>query len=155
MKLPLVDKANLSYDSPCPWDSSYATVGDALLIPTKIYVKACLPLIRQGLVKGMAHITGGGLLENLPRSLPETCRAEISFHPPLPPVFKWLQQTSGLDDTEMLRTFNCGIGMILILSEDNLEATKNLLAASGTDEVYYMGRIATGDQKVVMKSNLH
>jgi phosphoribosylamine--glycine ligase/phosphoribosylglycinamide formyltransferase/phosphoribosylformylglycinamidine cyclo-ligase/phosphoribosylamine--glycine ligase/phosphoribosylformylglycinamidine cyclo-ligase len=151
----LVEKANLSYDSPCPWDSTYATVGDALLTPTKIYVQSCLPLIRQGLVKGMAHITGGGLLENLPRSLPENCLAEISFHPPLPPVFKWLQQTSGLDDTEMLRTFNCGIGMILILSEDNLDATKDILSKSGTDEVYEMGRISTGDRKVMMKVNLH
>ena len=150
----LVEKANLSYDNPCPWDSMHATVGDALLTPTKIYVKSCLPLIRQGLVKGMAHITGGGLLENLPRSLPDDCLAEISFHPPLPPVFKWLKQTSGLEDTEMLRTFNCGIGMILILSKDNLEMTKNILAESGTDEVYEMGVIATGDRKVVMKVNL-
>ena len=150
----LVEKANLAYDAPCPWDPTFATVGDALLTPTKIYVKSCLPLIRQGLVKGMAHITGGGLLENLPRSLPENCLAEISFHPPLPPVFKWLQQTSGLDDTEMLRTFNCGIGMILILSEDNLVATKTILADVGTDEVYEMGRITTGDRKVSMKVNL-
>ena len=90
----------------------------------------------------------------MPRSLPENCLAEISFHPPLPPVFKWLQQTSGLDDTEMLRTFNCGIGMILILSEDNLVATKTILADVGTDEVYEMGRITTGDRKVAMKVNL-
>lgn len=150
----LIEKEGLKYDSPCPWDTSHATVGDALMIPTKIYVKSCLPLIKQGLLKGLAHITGGGLLENLPRSLPEGLTAEISSHPPLPPVFKWMQQASGLDDIEMLRTFNCGIGMVLILSRENLQAAMIILASAGVVDVYQLGVLVKGNREVRMKSNL-
>jgi formyltetrahydrofolate-dependent phosphoribosylglycinamide formyltransferase len=150
----LVEKSKLSYESPCPWDTNYATVGDALLVPTKIYVKSCLPLIRQRFVKGMAHITGGGLLENLPRSLPEGHAAEISYHPPLPPVFQWLKETSGLDDTEMLRTFNCGIGMVVILSSSDVPAAKELLMSLGESEVYDLGTVIKGDRQVLMKVHL-
>jgi phosphoribosylaminoimidazole synthetase len=99
----LVERAGLTFSSPCPRDSSKATIGEALLTPTKIYVKACLPLIKANLVKGMAHITGGGrLLENLPRSLPVGVMASVTSHPPLPPVFKGMKEASGLDDKEML-----------------------------------------------------
>jgi formyltetrahydrofolate-dependent phosphoribosylglycinamide formyltransferase len=135
----LIEKEGLSYDSPCPWDSNVTTVGDSLLTPTKIYVKSCVPLIKKGLIKGMAHITGGGLLENLPRSLPKGVGASVTGHPPLPSVFKWMKEASGLDDTEMLRTFNCGIGMVLILDPANVVEAKDMLMAAGEKEVFDLG----------------
>jgi formyltetrahydrofolate-dependent phosphoribosylglycinamide formyltransferase len=152
----LIEKEGLTYDSPCPWESqsSPCTVGDSLLTPTRIYVKACLPLVKKGLVKGMAHITGGGLLENLPRSLPDGVAASITAHPPLPPVFKWLQQSSGLDDSEMLRTFNCGIGMVLLVSQSNVSAVKELLLANGESTVYELGVLTEGNKKVIVKGLL-
>jgi phosphoribosylaminoimidazole (AIR) synthetase len=94
----LIEKEGLSYGSPCPWDSNVETVGDSLLTPTKIYVQAFLPLLKKGLVKGMAHITGGGLLENLPRTRPKGIGVEITNHPSLPSVFPWMKSVSGLDD---------------------------------------------------------
>lgn len=148
----LVDKQGLNYESPCPWESG-KTIGDSLLTPTKIYVKACVPLLKQGLLKGLAHITGGGLLENLPRSLPKDVSAEITLHPPLLPVFKWIQDASGLDDTELLRTFNCGIGMVLILPKENAQTVKNMLLAAGEIDVYDMGVLVEGDGEVVMKTS--
>jgi phosphoribosylamine--glycine ligase/phosphoribosylglycinamide formyltransferase/phosphoribosylformylglycinamidine cyclo-ligase/phosphoribosylamine--glycine ligase/phosphoribosylformylglycinamidine cyclo-ligase len=140
----LIEKEGLSYGSPCPWDTNIETVGDSLLTPTKIYVKACLPLIKKGLVKGMAHITGGGLLENLPRTLPKGIGAEVTFHPSLPPVFSWMRTASGLDDTEMLRTFNCGIGMILVVDKSNVEEAKKMLVDAGEDSVFEMGSLVEG-----------
>jgi phosphoribosylaminoimidazole synthetase len=140
----LIEKEGLDYGSACPWDASSPSIGDSLLTPTKIYVKACLPLIKDGLVKGLAHITGGGLLENLPRSLPDGLTAEITGHPPLPPVFNWMKKASGLDDTEMLRTFNCGVGMVLILDERSVSTATNILASCGETEVYRLGTVVNG-----------
>ncbi|KAL7482259.1 hypothetical protein ACHAW6_007936 [Cyclotella cf. meneghiniana] len=137
----LIDKANLDYESVCPWDKTVGTVGDALLTPTKIYVKCCLPLLRKEMLTGLAHITGGGLLENLPRSLPSNLKAEITGHPPLPSVFSWMKQTSGLDDREMLRTFNCGIGMVLIVKKECVDEAKDLLRDAGESVVYDLGQL--------------
>lgn len=141
----LIEKAQLAYDSPCPWDPSVPTVGDSLLTPTKIYVKSCLPLIKKGLVKGMAHITGGGLLENLPRTLPKGKGAEVVAHPKLPSVFSWMQKVSGLDDTEMLRTFNCGIGMIIVVDKESAAEAKSMLLQAGEESVFEMGTIVDGE----------
>jgi len=141
----LVEKEGLSYESPCPWDSSVATIGDSLLTPTRIYVKACLPLLEKGIIKGMAHITGGGLLENLPRTLPASVGADITSHPPLPKVFKWMKSASGLDDSEMLKTFNCGIGMVLIVDESDMAEAKKMLLDAGEKEVYEMGKLIAGE----------
>ncbi len=149
----LVEKEGLSYESPCPWDTSVPTIGDSLLTPTKIYVKACMPLIRKGLIKGMAHITGGGLLENLPRSLPNGIGACITGHPSLPNVFKWMKNASGLDDNEMLRTFNCGVGMVLILNPENVAEAKDMLLAAGEKEVYDLGTLV-GESGVKVTSAL-
>ena len=137
----LIEKEGLTYDSPCPWDSSAATIGDSLLTPTKIYVKACLPLLKKGILKAMAHITGGGLLENLPRSLPKGVGAEITGHPDLPPVFKWMKNASGLPDEELLKTFNCGIGMVLILDQSHVAAAKEILLANGETDVCDLGKL--------------
>jgi phosphoribosylamine--glycine ligase/phosphoribosylglycinamide formyltransferase/phosphoribosylformylglycinamidine cyclo-ligase/phosphoribosylamine--glycine ligase/phosphoribosylformylglycinamidine cyclo-ligase len=145
----LIAKEGLSYDSPCPWDSSVETIGDNLLTPTKIYVKTCLPLLKENLVKAMAHITGGGLLENVPRSLPNNVGALVTGHPALPPVFKWMKNASGLNDTEMLRTFNCGIGMVLVVSSEDAEKAKDVLKASGADVVYDLGVLVEGSGVIV------
>jgi formyltetrahydrofolate-dependent phosphoribosylglycinamide formyltransferase len=141
----LIEKEGLSYGSPCPWDSNVESVGDSLLTPTKIYVKACLPLLKKGLVKGMAHITGGGLLENLPRTLPKGIGAEITSHPSLPSVFAWMKNASGLDDTEMLRTFNCGIGMVLVVDKSVAAEAKQMLLDAGEEHVFDMGHLVEGN----------
>jgi phosphoribosylamine--glycine ligase/phosphoribosylglycinamide formyltransferase/phosphoribosylformylglycinamidine cyclo-ligase/phosphoribosylamine--glycine ligase/phosphoribosylformylglycinamidine cyclo-ligase len=144
----LLEKEGLGYRSPCPWDATHSTIGEALLVPTKIYVKECLPLIKKGLVKGLAHITGGGLLENLPRSLPKDIDAEITRHPPLPAVFRWMKQASGLNDDEMLRTFNCGIGMVLIISPDDRSSAIKMLNGMGNYDFCELGTLCAGTNRV-------
>jgi len=148
----LVETEKLAYDGPCPWDNNIPTLGDSLLTPTKIYVKCLLPLLQRELVNGMAHITGGGLLGNLPRSIPDGLAANIVSHPPLPPVFKWLKEASGLDDYEMLRTFNCGIGMVLILDGGNVDEAKKLLAEHG-EETVLLGSLVKGEGTPVVIMN--
>ena len=153
----LVEKANLDYGSACPWDESAGTIGDSLLTPTKIYVKCCLPLLRKEVLTGLSHITGGGLLENLPRSLPPGVKAEVTGHPPLPSVFAWMKRISGLDDREMLRTFNCGVGMVLIVKRGSVEEAKRLLREAGEGVIYDLGELVhrQGDEEQVeMKSGL-
>lgn len=114
-----VELAGLQYSDPPPFESPHATLGEALLVPTRIYVRELLPLLRRGLIKGMAHITGGGILGNLPRALPPHLRAVLNATPQsgwaLPPVCRWLQQVACLSVQEMLRTFNCGVGMVLVV----------------------------------------
>lgn len=147
----LIERENLTYDNPCPWDpSSNLSIGDFLLTPTKIYVKSCLPLIQKELLQGLAHITGGGLLENLPRSYPPHLSAKITYHPPLQPVFRWMKDVSGLNDTEMLRTFNCGIGMVLILKKENVGKVCDILCEIGESQVYEIGVLAKGSHDVQM-----
>ena len=122
------------------------TLGEALLEPTKIYVRSLLPLIQQQLIKGLAHITGGGLLENIPRVLPENCHAVIDiarWH--LPPVFALLQEGGRLAPEEMARTFNCGIGMAVIVPPDRAEMVSTVLEGAG-ETVLEIGRIEEGQR---------
>ena len=117
----VVERSGLSWgdDAPFAKDRSLA---QALMEPTRIYVKSVLPLMKAGLVKGAAHITGGGLIENPPRCLAEGLTAAFDWDAwPLPPVFQWLAEVGGISDHEMRRTFNCGIGFILIVSPENAE----------------------------------
>jgi phosphoribosylformylglycinamidine cyclo-ligase len=96
------------------------TVGEVLLEPTRLYVKEVLELTKEPGVKGFAHITGGGLLENVPRVLPEGLKAEFSYkQSDFPVLFKWLQELGNIDEKEMLRTFNCGIGMVIVVDKDS------------------------------------
>jgi len=139
----LIEKEGLSYDSPCPWDSTAETIGDSLLTPTKIYVKACLPLLKKGIIKGMSHITGGGLLENLPRTLPKGIGADITSHPSLPKVFAWMKNASGLDDNELLRTFNCGVGMVVVVDKECASEAKQMLMDAGEEVVYDLGSLVS------------
>ncbi len=136
----IVEAAGLSYGDPAPFDRS-RPLGEALLIPTRIYVKSCLAAARGGQVKALAHITGGGLFENIPRVLPEGLAAEIDARRwPLPPVFAWLSRAGGVADAEMARTFNCGIGMVLVVAPDQAAAVGAELAAAG-EKLFDIGRI--------------
>ncbi|MDJ0808097.1 MAG: AIR synthase-related protein, partial [Gammaproteobacteria bacterium] len=122
------------------------SLADALLAPTHIYVKPLLGLLQQVEIHALAHITGGGLLENLPRVLPEGCRAAIdrgSWH--LPEVFAWLQQQGKVQDTEMLRTFNCGIGMVVCVAETEADKSISLLNDAG-EAAWRLGQIEASDQ---------
>ncbi len=108
------------------------TLGELILAPTRIYVKPLLKLILEANVKGLAHITGGGLVENIPRVLPETLTARLdSAAWTMPPLFGWLQKTGNVDSHEMHRVFNCGIGMVVIISPDQAAAAEVLLRDAG------------------------
>jgi phosphoribosylformylglycinamidine cyclo-ligase len=120
------------------------SLGESLLEPTRIYVKPLLPLVRDGLIHGLAHITGGGLLENVPRVLPEGCRAEIDVRLwQFPPLFALLQEGGALAAEEMARTFNCGIGMVAIVAEGDAETVISRLEAAG-ETARVIGRITSG-----------
>jgi phosphoribosylformylglycinamidine cyclo-ligase len=117
---------------------------EALLAPTRIYVKALLPLVRDGKVRAMAHITGGGLLENVPRVLPDGLHARIDAAAwPQPRLMAFLQGQGNVEPEEMARTFNCGIGMAVIVSEDNVSIVSQALEKSG-ETVLSIGRIENG-----------
>jgi phosphoribosylformylglycinamidine cyclo-ligase len=136
----IVEIAGLSYDDPAPFDPSQP-LGEALLMPTRIYVKSCLAAARSGLVKALAHITGGGLFENIPRVLPEGLAAELDARRwPRPPVFAWLSRSGGVADAEMARTFNCGIGMMLVTAREDAQRVAADLSAAG-EKVFEIGRI--------------
>jgi phosphoribosylformylglycinamidine cyclo-ligase len=120
------------------------TLGEALLTPTRIYVKTILNLLRDFQIKGMAHITGGGLLENVPRVLPRHCRALIHRDSwTIPPIFQLLREGGNIDEVEMHRTFNNGIGMVLIVAERDVEEI--MVRLSGLKETaFVIGEIAKG-----------
>ncbi|MBC3931190.1 MULTISPECIES: phosphoribosylformylglycinamidine cyclo-ligase [Undibacterium] len=121
------------------------TLGDALMAPTRIYVKPLLALMETLEVKGMAHITGGGLVENVPRVLGDKLTAVLHKDAwPLPPLFSWLQQHGGVADAEMHRVFNCGIGMVVIVSQENAQAAMEQLSAAG-ETVFRIGEIRARD----------
>ncbi len=126
----LVEISGLGWEAESPFGGG--TLGEALLTPTRLYVKPALQAIRAGGVRALAHITGGGLTENLPRVLPEGLGAEIDLNAwDLPPVFKWMAQTGGIAESEMLKTFNCGIGMIVVCAADQADDLTTLLAEAG------------------------
>jgi phosphoribosylformylglycinamidine cyclo-ligase len=122
------------------------SLGDVLLEPTRIYVRSLLPLVQEGRVKGLAHITGGGLIENIPRVLPDGCHAIVSMEAwTLPPIFAELQAGGNIAPDEMARTFNCGIGMVAIVGEDQRGAVAAALETAG-ETVFEIGRIEGGQR---------
>jgi len=138
----VVEVSGLRYADEAPFASG-KTLGEVLLTPTRIYVKPVLAALKasQG-VKALAHITGGGFLENIPRVLPANTVAEIDLgQVPSPPVFGWLQKTGGISEREMLRTFNCGIGMICLTTHESADEVARLLEAQG-EHVVRLGHIA-------------
>jgi phosphoribosylformylglycinamidine cyclo-ligase len=146
----LVEEAALDWDAPAPFARGI-TLGEALLAPTRIYVKPLLAAVRAtggggpgGAIKALSHITGGGLSENLPRVLTPAVAAEIDLDAiPVPPVFGWLAATGRLDDAEMLRTFNCGIGMIVVAERARAGDVVAALTAAGETPVT-IGQFAPG-----------
>ncbi len=141
----IVERDNLDLNAP-----ENAKLAKQLIEPTRIYVKPILALMQaqMGVVKGMAHITGGGITENLPRVLPKTTVAQLSNVAwPRPEIFGWLQVKGGLDDDEMARTLNCGIGMTIVVAVEHAEAVQAFLAAQG-EAVFRIGSIRTrvGDE---------
>ena len=134
----------LSLAAPAPFDPAQS-LGAALLAPTRIYVRACLPPIRAGQVKALAHITGGGLPENLPRVLPEGLAARLDPAAwPRPAVFDWLHRAGGIAPAEMLRTFNCGVGLAVVVAPAVADAVAAQLAEAG-ETVARIGEIVTHD----------
>ena len=138
----VVELSGLGWDAPSPF--SAGTLGEALLTPTRLYVRQALAAIRAGGVHGLAHITGGGLTENPPRVLPEGLACEIDLGTwTLPPVFRWLAATANMSEPELLKTFNCGIGMIFVVAADRADALTQLLQTEG-ETVTRLGRIVEG-----------
>ena len=139
----IVARSGLAWDDACPWDAEQ-TLGAALLTPTRLYVKGAVAAIKADAVHGLAHITGGGLTENLPRALPEGLGAEIDLSRiSASPVFGWLAQEGGLDEAEMLKTFNCGVGMIAIVPADRAADARAAFEAAG-HAVTELGHVVEG-----------
>jgi phosphoribosylformylglycinamidine cyclo-ligase len=139
----IVEAGNAGLGDPAPFAAG-KSLGEALLEPTRIYVKPVLALHRAGLLKAAAHITGGGLPGNLPRVLPDGTVAVVDATAwPVPPVFGWLARTGGVVPEEMLRVFNCGIGMALVVEPEKAEAAIALLKEHG-ETAYRIGRIEAG-----------
>jgi len=151
----IIELAGLTWSNEAPFAPG-KTLGEALMEPTRIYVKPLLVALKAtGGIKALAHITGGGLPENLPRVLPEACSARIDLSRiASPEVFGWLAGTGGVAEPEMLRTFNCGIGMVIVVSEEDAEATMRVLQDQG-ETVTGIGRIVpAGDSPVVFDGSL-
>ena len=137
----IVELSGLGWDAQAPFDAG-KTLGEALLTPTKIYVKPLLKAIREtGAIKALAHITGGGFPENIPRVLPKQLAAEIDLDAvKAPAVFSWLARTGGVEAREMLRTFNCGVGMIAVVPADKADEVAAVLTGEG-ESVFRLGRM--------------
>lgn len=138
----IVARAGLDWDAPAPFADT--TLGEALLVPTRLYVRPALAAIRAGGVRGLAHVTGGGLTENLPRILPEGLGATIDLGAwVLPPVLAWLRKAGGLEDDEFLRTFNAGIGMVAVVDAGHADAIAAKLRSAG-ETVCTLGHVTPG-----------
>jgi phosphoribosylformylglycinamidine cyclo-ligase len=153
----VVERSGLSLDADAPFAPGKA-LGEALLTPTRLYVKSALEAMRSG-VLGLAHITGGGITDNLPRCLPGGLDAEVDLDcVPVPPVFSWLARTAGIAEAEMLRTFNCGIGLVAVAEEKNAGHVIDAFQECG-DRAVRLGKLvagegAEGEAKVVYRGTL-
>lgn len=149
----IMEKVNISYNDPAPFAQG-KTFADILLEPTIIYVRSCLAAIKTGHVKALAHITGGGLLENIPRVLPENITAIIDCSSwNVPAIFTWLAKEGNVSTTEMLRTFNSGIGMVVVVAEEQAAAITSLLQEQG-ETVYNIGRLVEKQTDAVVFEKL-
>ena len=136
----IVAEAGLDYGEAAPFDAG-TTLGEALLTPTRLYSPSMIALARAGLAKGFAHITGGGLTENIPRILPAGLGAMLDASSwTMPPVFRWLKTSGGLGDGDMARTFNCGIGMVAVVAKADADEAAQLLRAQG-ETVHRIGGV--------------
>jgi phosphoribosylaminoimidazole synthetase len=137
----IVERSGLAWDAPAPFEPG-KTLAQALLAPTRIYVKTVLPHLKAGRIKGLAHITGGGLIENPPRAIAEGLVARFDWSAwALPPVFAWLQEVGGVADHELRRTFNCGVGLMLIVDPHDLpDVLEGLVRAN--EDAFVIGELA-------------
>jgi phosphoribosylformylglycinamidine cyclo-ligase len=146
----IVADAGLKWDAPAPFAPGQ-NLGEALLTPTRLYVRSCLAAIRDSkAVKALAHITGGGFIDNIPRVLPPKLGARLALdRVPVLPVFKWLAATGQIAESEMLRTFNCGIGMVAVLDRAKADAAVESFAKHG-EKVVRLGEVVArqGDSAV-------
>jgi len=139
----IVARAGLSWDAPAPFANTQ--LGAAWLAPTRLYVRSALASLRLGGVHGLAHITGGGLTENLPRVLPDGLGVEVDLSAwGLPPVFRWLAEEGQLDRDELLKTFNAGIGMVVVVDADAAEDVAEALRTAG-ETVHRIGTVVPGE----------
>lgn len=138
----VIEHSGASLDEPF----ADSTLGETLLAPTRIYVKQVLRLIKQYQINALAHITGGGLIENVPRVLPRNTKAVIDVSTwERPAIFDWLQQQGNIEDTEMLRTFNCGVGMVMAVAENQADDIVDMLHSQGED-AFIIGHIAAANE---------
>ena len=149
----IVTRAGLTFASPCPWNPA-VTLGRALLEPTRIYISQVLPLAKSGRLKGMSHITGGGFIENIPRVLPASlgCYVDAAAWD-LPPVFRWLLKTGNVEPLEMARTFNNGIGLVLVVEAGRVNEVFQTLKSTSSSPIYRIGEV-TGKPGVEMRNVL-
>ena len=148
----LIEVNGWKLDRPALFDQD-RLLGEILLEPTRIYVKSLLPLVRQGRIGALAHITGGGLLENIPRVLPDGAHAVIDADRwPLPRLFAFLQAGGAIEPDELARTFNCGIGMVAIVAPEDADEVAAGLEAAG-ETVYRIGRVEPGDKGCTVSGN--
>jgi phosphoribosylaminoimidazole synthetase len=139
----VVERSGLAWDAPCPFAEGL-TLAQALMAPTRIYVKSTMALIKAGKIKGLAHITGGGLIENPPRAIAEGLVPRFDWNAwVMPSVFQWLQATGGISEHEMRRTFNCGVGLLLIVGKDAAPEVLAALLEAGED-AFVCGELAAG-----------
>ena len=149
----VVEHSGAALNAPAPFASG-ENLDAALLQPTRIYVRSCLAVIAGGKVKALAHITGGGLLENIPRVLPAGIGVELEGSSwTAPPVFGWLQQQGNIADEEMARTFNCGIGMVAIVDQDDAADIVQAFADQG-ETAFAIGRVVDSPSQAVTLQNL-
>ena len=149
----IVEHAGLDWASGAPFQDG--TLGQALLTPTRIYVKPVLKALAAGGIHALAHITGGGLTENLPRVLPKHLSANIDLSAITPsPVFSWLKDAGAVEEAEMLRTFNCGTGMVLVVAADSADAITGILTAEG-ERVSAIGTVTAGDGEVAYSGRIN
>ena len=149
----VIEHAGAAYGDAAPFANG-RTFGEVLMTPTRIYVKSCLAALKTGGIHALAHITGGGLVENVPRVLPQDLCANINSASWTPPaVFQWLAATGGIDGEEMLRTFNCGIGMVVVCAADHTNSVMRALEDAG-ETVIDIGRISrrSGDAVISIQS---
>jgi phosphoribosylformylglycinamidine cyclo-ligase len=151
----LVHHLGMRWDEPAPFAAQRA-LGEALLTPTRIYVSACLLALRETMgVKALAHITGGGFPDNIPRVLPQGLGVEIDLdRVRVPPVFGWLAKTGDIAEAEMLRTFNCGIGMVAIVAASEADAVEAVLVRAGEQAMRLGEVVATSDKRVSYRGHL-
>jgi phosphoribosylamine--glycine ligase/phosphoribosylformylglycinamidine cyclo-ligase len=149
----IIETSDYEYTSPAPWTTSGKSIGEEILVPTKIYVKQLLKSINDDLLLGLAHITGGGLVENIPRALPKNLQAKVDMNTwEVPEIFKWLGKQGGVPYDDILKTFNLGIGMVAIVEEDKVEQVLANLQAEGEDAIVIgeLVDINEGDKQCVV-----